>query len=152
MRAERRTLAIACSLLFASITLGSRTLSANGPHAPHPGPPPALPPQDATETVFSTNASNDLLLRLDFRTGTAAVVNSFVDALVRKQLEGIVVRDDPPGVSVIACDSFGGKVVFYPKAQGPDKVTGQVIARIDAPDGVSLDTAGNLYLVSSPFG
>ncbi len=150
MRAERRTLAFACSLLFASITLGSRTLSANGPHAPHPGP--ALPPQDATETVFSTNASNDLLLRLDFRTGTAAVVNSFVDAIVRRHLEGIVVRDDPPGVSVIACDSLGGKVVFYPKAQGPDRVTGQVIARIDAPDGVSLDTAGSLYLVSSPFG
>ena len=97
MRAQRRTLVFAFSLLFASMAGGSLTVSANGPHAPHPSPHPALPPQDTTETVFSTNASNDLLLRLDFRTGTAAVVNTLVDALVRKQLEGIVVRDDPPG-------------------------------------------------------
>jgi hypothetical protein len=138
-------------LLAAALILGSPTGSAarGGSHHPAPSPTPSLPPQDPIEIVFSTNASNDRLLRLDFRNGTAEFVNTDQDAAIRKNLEGIVVRDDPPGLSVIAADSFGNRLLFYPEAQGPDRVAGQVIAAIPRPDGVSLDTSGNLYLVTS---
>jgi hypothetical protein len=151
VKAKKRYLALAVpvGLLGAALVLGPSELAEATRH-PAPVPTPR-PPQDPIETVFSTNAANDRLLRLDFRSGTAAYVNTDGDARAVKKLEGIVVRDDPPGVSVIAADSLGHRILFYPDAQGPDRVAGQVIAQLPWPDGVSLDTAGNLYLVSSPF-
>jgi hypothetical protein len=142
--------AVLATALVLSSAAGSVALS--GSHLPAPSPTPSLPPQDPIETVFSTNASNDRLLRLDFRNGTADFVNTDADAVIQKKLEGIVVRDDPPGLSVIASDSLGNRILFYPEAQGPDRVAGQVIASVPRPDGVSLDLAGNLYLVTSSPG
>ena len=142
-------LSVPTVLLTTALGLGSPSRSAATGH-PAPTPTPTPEPQDPIETVFSTNASNDRLLRLDFRTGSAEFVNTDADARTAKRLEGIAVRDDVPGVSVIAADSVGQRLLFYPEAQGPDRVDGQVIATIPWPDGVSLDPRGNLFLVSSP--
>ena len=144
-------LSVPTVLLTAGLGLGSPSRSAATGH-PAPTPTPTPEPQDPIETVFSTNASNDRLLRLDFRTGTAEFVNTDADARTAKRLEGIAVRDDVPGVSVIAADSVGQRLLIYPEAQGPDRVDGQVIATIPWPDGVSLDAKGNLFVVSSPVG
>jgi hypothetical protein len=157
VKARIRSLALLAvpPVVFAAVlVLSSATGSAalNRRTHPAPSPTPSLSPQDPIETVFSTNGLSDRLLRLDFRSGAAEYVNTDADARVAKKLEGIVVRDDTPGVSVIAADSIGQRILFYPGAQGPDRVAGQVIANLPWPDGVSLDAAGNLYLVSSPFG
>jgi hypothetical protein len=151
---KTRRVAVHFGLLGSALLLGLATGSTalGGSSHPAPSPTPSLPPQDPIETVFSTNASGDRLLRLDFRTGTADFVNTDADARVAKRLEGIAVRDDVPGVSVIAADSVGQGLRFYPEAEGPDLVDGQVIASIPWPDGVSLDAKGNLFLVSSPYG
>src|SRR5262249_12721510 len=56
--------------------------------------------------------------------------------------------------SLIACDRNGGRIVFYQNAAG----TGQVIFDADAatgperPDGMSLDRAGNLFVMNSGQG
>jgi hypothetical protein len=157
VKARTRSLALLAApplLLAAGLVLSSPagSVALGGGHHPAPSPTPSLPPQDPVETVFSTNSSNDRLLRLDFRNGTAEYVNTDADAVIQKKLEGIVVRDDPPGLSVIAADSFGNRLLFYPEAQGPDRVAGQAIATIPRPDGVSLDSSGNLYLVTSSPG
>jgi len=154
VKANNRSLAhfaLSPALLAVTLALGGTPLAlATG--RPAPAPTPTLEPQDPIETVFSTNAASDRLLRLDFRDGSAAYVNTDADARFVKKLEGIAVRADATGVSVIAADSVGQRVLFYPDAQGPDRVDGQVIAEVPWPDGVSLDTHGNLFLVSSPVG
>jgi hypothetical protein len=156
VKAQTRSLALLAvpsAVLAAVLVLGPTPRAvATGHPRPSPTPTPSLEPQDPIETVFSTNTSNDRLLRLDFRNGTAEYVNTDDDARLVKKLEGIAVRDDIPGVSVIAADSLGQRLLFYPNAQGPDRVAGQLIATLPSPDGVSLDTHGNLYLVSSPSG
>jgi hypothetical protein len=138
VKALTRSLSVPTLLLTAGLVLGPLSRSAY--------------PQDPIETVFSTNSNNDRLLRLDFRTGAVELVNTDADALDAKRLEGIAVRDDPPGTSIIACDSRGNRLLFYSGVQGPDRVAGQTIASVPQPDGVSVDALGNLFLVSSPTG
>ncbi|MCI0356202.1 MAG: hypothetical protein L0099_14360 [Acidobacteria bacterium] len=102
------------------------------------------PPQNPIEVVYSTNSSNAQILKLDFATGTSTVVNT--DAGLRKRLEGLAARNDGATVSLLVCDSARSEVLFYENATG----AGQPIAtEIAFPDSVSLDLAGNAYVVRS---
>src|SRR3970040_766802 len=85
MKPRAHLLMVLLATIAASLAITLPTTWAHDSPGHHggPHPSPSLRPQDPTETVFSTNASNDLLPRLDFRTGKAAVVNSLVDDIVR---------------------------------------------------------------------
>jgi hypothetical protein len=97
------------------------------------------------EIAYSTNSSNDQILKLAFDTGASVVVNT--DAAQRVRLEGLAVRDDGTAQHLVVCDRGSGEVLFYENAAG----AGQVItAAIDHPHSVSLDQAGNAYVVSTP--
>jgi len=97
------------------------------------------------ETAYSTNSSNDQILRLDFDTGTSVVVNT--DAGQRVRLEGIAVRDDGTTQHLLVCDRGASEVLFYENAVG----AGQIITTaIEHANSVSLDLAGNAYVVSTP--
>jgi hypothetical protein len=115
---------------------------------------PLLAQTKPEEIVYVTNSSGNRILRVNFGTGTTSFVNSAADALKRKKLVGLVVRNDGGGViDVIAADGTGsgGSVVFYGNVESPGFTgDGQVItSQVILPDGVSLDARGNLYLVNS---
>ena len=98
---------------------------------PLPEPDPGLPPRIRSR-LFSTNASRSPLAP-GLPHGNRQFVNTDADARVAKRLEGIAVRDDVPGVSVIAADSVG-RACFYPEADGTDSSTGRSL-RASWPDG-----------------
>jgi hypothetical protein len=102
------------------------------------------PPPNPIEVVYSTNANNGEILKLDFATGTSTVVNT--DTKVLKRLEGLAVRNDGSAVHLIVSDSKRGEVLFYENAGGAGQ---RITTAIRAPDGVSLDLAGNAFVVGN---
>jgi hypothetical protein len=106
-------------------------------------PAAELSAQSPIEIAYSTNRSNNQILKLDFDTGTSVVVNT--DAGQRVRLEGIAVRDDGLAQHLLVCDRGSGEVLFYENAAG----AGQTItSAIEHAHNVSLDQAGNAYVVS----
>jgi hypothetical protein len=102
------------------------------------------PPPNPIEVAYSTNSSNDRILKLDFATETSTVVNT--DNTKRKRIQSLAVRDDGHQVHLLVCDTDDNSVLFYENAAG----AGQPITNeIGFPDGVSLDVAGNAYVVGS---
>lgn len=104
----------------------------------------APPPQSPIEISYSTNAANGRILKLDFAAQTSTVVNT--DAGKRKRLQGLAVRDDGFPVHLLVCDSADSTVLFYENAAGDGQ---PVTTEIPFPDGVSLDVAGNAYVVGA---
>jgi hypothetical protein len=104
------------------------------------------PPPSPIEVVYSISSSDDRILRLDFATGTSTVVNS--DASGRKRFEGLAVRNDGSTVHLLVCDSGDGDgaVLFYENATGAGH---SIATEIPSPNRVSLDLAGNAYVVGS---
>jgi hypothetical protein len=101
-------------------------------------------PPSPIEVAYSTNAANGRILRLDFATGVGTVVNT--DSGQRKRLQGLAVRDDGVAVHLLVCDSADGTLLFYADAAGAGE---PITTEIPSPDGVSLDVAGNAYLVGA---
>jgi len=113
---------------------------------------------DPSQIVYATDLVTDRILRVDFDHLTTTQVNSAADVQARKLLKGLVVRNDGGGkINLIVADGLcnGGTVLFYPDVEHAPSggVTGLEITRaVPSPDGVSLDLAGNIYVVSSPLG
>src|SRR5688572_6443547 len=106
-----------------------------------------LPAQEAR--VYSANSSNGQIVLVTFDPPGTTVVNT--DANQRTSLRALAIRDDGvDGIHLIVCDTNGGEVVFYGDAAG----NGEVVASAEddgpaLPDGVSIDSDGNLALVTS---
>src|SRR5262245_6166249 len=103
--------------------------------------------------VYVANSSNSRILLVQFDPPSTTVVIDDANRLT--QVRDIAIRDDGlAGVNLIVADRNGGKVVFYPDASS----TGQVIfdshlVRGPArPDGLSVELAGNLFVMSSGQG
>src|SRR6185436_490123 len=85
------------------------------------------------EVAYSTNTTNNEVLKLDFDAGQSTVVNT--DAAQRKRLEGIAVRDDGSSLNLLVCDRTANQILFYANAQG----AGQLITNaIKFPHSVSV--------------
>src|SRR5262249_22634324 len=100
--------------------------------------------------VYAVDKGAGKILKIDFAASTVTTVNSAADAALRKQLEGILVRDDgADGINLVACDVLGGSVLFYHTAN-PGSETGQVITTlIPRPTGPSAAPNGDLYLLGN---
>ncbi len=103
--------------------------------------------------VYVANSANSRVLQVQFDPASAIVVID--DANLLTQVRDIAIRDNGlNGSSLIVCDRNGGRIAFYQNASG----TGQLIyhantmAGPERPDGMSLDLAGNIFVMNSGQG
>ncbi len=112
---------------------------------------PAVSAQSAK--VYVANSSNSRVLQVQFDPASAVVVID--DPNLLTQVRDIAIRDNGlNGSSLMVCDRNGGRIAFYQNASG----TGQLIynantmAGPERPDGMSLDLAGNIFVMNSGQG
>lgn len=128
MRCARRTVSVASAawLVFAS--------SANAQNA----------------RVYVANATDARVLQVQFEPpGTDSVIDDFG---LLTEVRDLAIRDDGlDGSHLIVCDAAGGRIAFFANSSG----AGQLIFDVQAlagpqhPDGISLDPAGDIFVLSS---
>ena len=128
---------------FSAVSLLFLTLSVS---------PPSFA-QDESATVWSINASNGRLSIVDFEAGTTTVVND--DANMLTNPRALAYRDDGGGRDqVLVADTLAGSILIYAGGAGiadtviNESLTGKPLQ----PDGIDIDSLGNLFGVSSSPG
>jgi len=109
--------------------------------------------QDEVATVWSINASNGRLSIVDFEAGTTTVVND--DANMLTNPRALAYRDDGGGRDqVLVADTLAGSILIYAGGAGiADTVINESISGVLwQPDGIDIDSLGNLFGVSSSPG
>jgi hypothetical protein len=112
-----------------------------------------LPAQAQNARVYVANSSNSRVLQVQFNPISTHVVID--DPNLLTQVRDLAIRDDGlNGTNLIVSDRNGGRIAFYQNAAG----TGQLIFDANVidgprrPDGMSLDLAGNLFVMNSGQG
>lgn len=103
--------------------------------------------------VYVANSANSRILQVTFDPPSTTQINTDPNALT--QIRDLAIRDDGlAGINLIVCDRNGGRVVFYADAFGASQVIfdSSVGPAPQRPDGISLDLAGNLFIMNSGQG
>lgn len=101
----------------------------------------------ASDTVYVANYANSRLSKVDFDALTTTQINT--DANKVKKLSSMFVRNDGND-DIIICDTQAGIVRIYENVEGPGfDGKSKPVTTVPSPDGISADSSGNLYLISS---
>lgn len=113
----------------------------------------AAPAAAQNARVYVANSANSRILGVEFDPPSTFTVID--DANQLTQVRDIALRDDGlDGVSLIACDRNGGRIVFYEDASGigTSIFDAALMDGPERPDGMSLDPAGNIFVANSGQG
>ena len=111
-------------------------------------------------TVTAANSSNDAIYNVVFSNGGGSITVLNTDAGALHRLTSLAFFSNPVSLQLdlLAADNQGGVIVRYPGDFGPGMPTqGTVVFSAGGagpanPDGLSLDAAGNLFVVNAKPG
>ena len=109
--------------------------------------------QDEVATVWTINSSNGRLAIADFDAGTTNVVND--DSNMLTSPRALAYRDDGGGRDqLLVADTLAGSVLIYAGGAGiAETVLHESLSGVPLrPDGIDIDSLGNLFGVSSSPG
>ncbi len=102
--------------------------------------------------VYVANSANSRVLSVEFNPPSTQVV---IDDTRLTDVRDIALRDGGlAGSSLLVCDRNGGQILFYPGVTGAGQVVyhKNSMAGPERPDGMSLDLAGNIFVMNSGQG
>ena len=112
---------------------------------------PAVQAQQAR--VYAANSANARVLRVQFDPPSTFTAIDASNMLT--EIRDIAIREeDVGGLDLLATDRNGGRIAFFGGATGPGQIVFDAGSMIgpERPDGLSLDLAGNIFVMNSGQG
>ena len=113
----------------------------------------AVPAYAQNAKVYVANSANSRIQLVNFSPLSTTVINNDPNLLTK--VRDIAIRDDGlSGAHLLVCDRNGGRIAFYANSVGSAQFIydASVLIGPERPDGMSLDLAGNIFVMNSGQG